>query len=157
MDYDTDMGGDIFQGGCQSRLCTDRRKCPTPIISRYTFFGGRRKTIRRGGDKKSHIYVDLYSVRLLIAVVSLMLLSWVDAFLTLELIDKGTAVEANPVMAYVLKYGTTPFTMIKFSITACCLVVLCLLKNVKMARIFLPCAIKFYLVVVIYELYLFML
>lgn len=101
--------------------------------------------------------MDLYSVRLMVALVSLLTLSCMDAFLTLELIDKGTVIEANPFMAYVLRFGTTPFALIKFVITACALVVLCLLKNVKMARVCLPCAIKLYLLVVLYELYLFLL
>jgi hypothetical protein len=139
-----------------TRALPDRRKDPTPIISRFTFIGGRRKTVRRDTDKKEHIYVDLYSTRLLIAVVFLLILSCLDAFLTLQLIKKGSAVEANPLMAYVLNYGTTPFTVIKFSITAFSLTILCLFKNVKITRLCLPFAIKMYVLVVIYELYLFM-
>jgi hypothetical protein len=137
------------------REFTDRRQCPTPILSRYTFYGGRRKTVRRNQDKSSSIYVDLYSTRLLVAVLSLLLLSCLDAFLTLELIHKGRVVEANPLMAFFLEYGTMPFTIIKFTITAFCLIILCLFKNVKITRLSLPLAIKMYLLVVIYELYLF--
>lgn len=137
------------------RSFTDRRRCPTPIISRYTFYGGRRKTVRRDEDKSINIYVDLYSTRLLIAVMFLLILSCLDAFLTLELIDKGRVIEANPLMAFFLEYGTTPFTVIKFVITAFCLVILCLFKNVRITRLCLPFALKMYLLVVIYELYLF--
>lgn len=139
-----------------NRTISDRRKRPTPIMSKYTFYGGQRKTVRRGKDKKEHIYVDLYSARLLIAVTSLLLLSCLDAFLTLELIGKGYAVEANPIMAYFLDYGTTPFAAVKFFITSFCLTILCLFKNVKITRLSLPFAIKMYLIVVLYEFYLFM-
>lgn len=140
----------------KNRGFQDRRKCPTPMISRFTFYGGRRKTVRRTEDKKEHIYVDLYSTRLLVAVLSLLLLSSLDAFLTLALIDKGHAVEANPLMAMLLDYGTTPFAVIKFTITAFALIILCVFKNVKITRVCLPCAIKMYVCVVLYELYLFM-
>lgn len=138
-----------------TRTVADRRRCPTPIISRYTFAGGRRKTVRREQDKKVHVYVDLYSARLLIIVISLLILSCLDAYLTLELIEKGSVIEANPIMAYVLNYGVTPFTVIKFGITAFCLTVLCLFKNVRITRVCLPCAIKIYIAVVAYELYLY--
>ena len=138
------------------RLLSDRRKCPTPLFSRYTFFGGRRKCVRREKEKKVCIYVDLYSTRLLILLISLLLLSCVDAYLTLELIGKGHVVEANPIMAFFLDYGETPFTVVKFVITAFCLIILCLFKNVKVARICLPFAVKMYILVVAYEFYLFM-
>ncbi len=138
------------------RSVTDRRKCPTPIISRYTFSGGQRKIIRREADKSEHIYVDLYSTRLLIAIMSLLLLSCLDAYLTLELIRKGSAVEVNPVMAYFLAYGTLPFTVTKFIITASSLIIMILFKNVKITRLCLPCAIKIYILIVIYEFYIFL-
>lgn len=147
---------DISTGENNSRLILDRRKGPTPIISRYTFYGGRRKSVRREGEGKTFIYVDLYSTRLLIAVMSLLLLSCLDAYLTLELIGKGHVVEANPLMAFFLDYGPTPFTVVKFVITAVCLIILCLFKNVRVTRICLPFAIKMYLLVIAYELYLFM-
>jgi hypothetical protein len=146
----------ISAGESKTRLLLDRRKCPTPILSRYTFYGGKRKSVRREKEKKVFIYVDLYSTRLLIAVMSLLLLSCVDAYFTLELIEKGHVIEANPIMAFFLDYGATLFTVVKFVITACCLIILCLFKNVKVTRICLPFAIKMYILVVSYECYLFM-
>lgn len=135
---------------------SDRRRCPTPIISRYTLYGGQRKTARRAEDKIEHIFVDLYSSRLLAIVMSLLVLSCLDAYLTLSLIGTGRVIEANPVMAFFLDYGFVPFTLIKFIITSTCIIILCVLKNVKITRICLPCAINVYVFVVVYELYLFM-
>ncbi|RJO59870.1 hypothetical protein C4544_07595 [candidate division WS5 bacterium] len=151
------MNSDIIMLSVEnnSRLHLDRRKCPTPIISRYTFYGGRRRKARREEERKTFIYVDLYSTRLLVAVMFLLLLSCLDAYLTLELIGRGHVVEANPVMAFFLEYGPTPFTVVKFVITASCLTILCLFKNVKVTRICLPFAIKMYLLVIAYEFYLF--
>ncbi len=138
-----------------SRDASDRRKCPTPIISRYTVIGGKRHTIRRDEDKKKHLFVDLYSTRLLVVVMLLLGLSCLDAFLTLELIDKGKVVEANPIMAYFLSYGIVPFTVIKFVITASALIVLCVFKNVNITRVGVPLALKIYMAVIAYEIYLF--
>lgn len=137
------------------RTLSDRRICPTPIISRYTFSNGRRKTIRRKSEKRSNIYVDVYSTRLVIAVLSLLLLSCLDAFLTLTLIDKGLAYEANPFMAFFLDISVFHFSSVKFFITATALIALCLFKNVKITRIGLPVAIKIYIAVIIYEIYLY--
>ena len=145
----------ILEDDTQNRLYSDRRKTPTPIFNRYLLWGGRRRLVRRSEDKKKHLFVDLYSARLLIAVVLLMCLSSLDAFLTLELIHRGKVVEANPVMAYFLNIGILPFTGIKFLITAASLIVLCVFKNVTVTRISLPLAIKVYMAVVAYECYLF--
>lgn len=139
----------------EKRASNDRRKRPTPIISRHTFYGGRRKVIRREEEGKKHIYVDLYSTRLLLAAIALLLLSSLDAFLTLELIENGRVVEANPLMATLLNHSETLFAVTKFAITASALTILILFKNVKITRICLPCAIKLYMLVIAYELYLF--
>lgn len=138
------------------RKTADRRKCPTPMFSRYTFFGGKRKHIRRDCDRKKHIFVDVYSTRLLIAVLTLLLFSIADAYLTLILIEKGKVFEANPLMAFCLDLGIMPFAIIKFVVTGFALIVLCLFKNVNLTRISLPIAIKIYLAVIIYEIYLYM-
>jgi len=138
------------------RTLKDRRRCPTPILSRYTCWGGRRKIIRRVSEKKSSLFVDIYSTRLLIAVLSLLSLSCLDAFMTLSLIEKGSVVEANPVMSFFLDFGVFHFSLAKFVVTAIALLILCLFKNVNITRIALPVAIKIYLAVIIYEIYLYM-
>jgi hypothetical protein len=137
------------------RVFSDRRRCPTPVISRYTFTGGKRKKARREEDKKKCIFVDLYSTRLLIAVSFLISLSCTDAYLTLALIEKGSVVELNPLMSFFLNLGVIQFSFIKFIITALSLIVLCLFKNVNITRIAVPVIMKIYLVVIMYELYLY--
>lgn len=139
-----------------NRSGSDRRRCPTSVISRYALFGGQRKVVRREEDKKTHLFVDLYSTRLLIAIILLLCLSSLDAFLTLSLLEKGKVMEANPVMAYVLNFGIMPFTIIKFLITSVALIILCVFKNVYITRVSLPIAIKIYFAVIVYELYLFL-
>jgi hypothetical protein len=135
---------------------TDRRKAPTPIISRFSLYGGRRKIIRRGYDKGGHLFVDLYSTRLFIAVLALLLLSVFDAYMTLTLINRGSVYEANPLMAYFLDYGIFHFTAAKLIITITAICILCLFKNVRLTRIGLPVAIKIYILIVAYEFYIFL-
>lgn len=137
------------------RAFSDRRKSPTPIISRYTFFGGRRKKARRKEDKKNYIFVDLYSTRLMIAVLFLLSLSCIDAFLTLELIKRGVVYEVNPFMAFFLGRGVFQFSLMKFVLTSASLIVLCLFKNFNITRICLPVIMQIYLIVVSYEIYLY--
>jgi hypothetical protein len=139
-----------------SKKRTDRRKTPTPIFSKYTFYGGRRKIIRRSDDKRKHLFVDLYSTRLFVAVLALLLLSGFDACLTLSLISRGHVYEANPFMAYFLDHGIFHFTVVKLIITITAICILCLLKNVRLTRIGLPIAIKIYILIVAYEFYLFL-
>ena len=138
----------------ECRVNPERRKHPTPIFSRYTFWGGRRKTIREN-DRKKHLFVDLYSTRLLVEVIFLLCLCCLDAYFTLSLIERGNVIEANPIMAYLLWYGIMPFVVIKFIFTALLIAILTIFQNVKIARFGLPFAIKIYIVVILYELYLF--
>lgn len=135
---------------------SDRRKNPTPIFSRFSLCGGQRKIIRREYDKGEHLFVDLYSTRLFIAVLVLLLLSGIDAYMTLTLISRGNVYEANPLMAYFLDYGIFHFTAAKLIITIASICILCLFKNVRLTRIGLPVAIKFYILIVAYEFYLFL-
>jgi hypothetical protein len=139
-----------------SRNHSDRRKTPTPIISRHSLYGGQRKIIRRDYEKGKHLFVDLYSTRLFIAVLALLLLSCFDAYMTLTLIQKGSVYEANPFMAYFLDYGIFHFTAAKLIITIASICILCLFKNVRLTRIGLPVAINIYILIVAYEFYLFL-
>ena len=86
------------------RVLSDRRKLSNHLINRYTLIGGRRKAIRRETDKKKHfLLIDYYSPRLLIVLLSILLLSYVDAYLTLALIKTNIIVEVNPSMAFHLE------------------------------------------------------
>jgi hypothetical protein len=145
-----------FDKECNRDL-SDRRQRPTPVISRHTFGRGRRKTVRRTSEKKTHLFVDLYSARLLLVVAAVISLSCIDAYFTLMLIAKGKVIEANPFMAELLSHGVFPFIFVKFIVTASALLVLCLFKNARITRISLPLAVTIYLCVIVYEIYLYML
>lgn len=139
-------------GHLSRRKVPDRRRHATPFISRYTFWGGRRKYTRRGIDRKSHLFVDVYSARIWILLLSLISLSTVDAHFTLLLTHERLAVELNPVMAYYLGKGSSKFLLGKLFLTIVSIIVFCICKNIILARIGVVIAVLAYLGVVIYEL-----
>ncbi len=139
-------------GETTRRSTPDRRKSPTFFISRYSFIGGRRKTIRREEDKKKYVFVDLYSTRLFIVLLMLSALSIVDSYFTLALIQGNLAVEINPVMAFFLDYGDTPFVLSKFLLTTIPLFVLCICKNRPITRVLVVFTVVCYLFIIMHEL-----
>ena len=139
-------------GETGNRIIPDRRKRPTPFISRYSFIGGRRKTIRREEDKKKHVFVDLYSTRLFIIVIILSALSIIDSYFTLSLIKGNLAVEINPIMAFFLDQGSTPFVLTKYLFTTIPLFILCICKNRPATRVLVVLTVCLYLFVIMHEL-----
>ncbi len=136
----------------EKRTLPDRRLKPTPLFSRYTLMGGRRRTIRRDRDRKRHLFVDIYDTRLFIVLVLLLVMNVLDGFLTLLLIRENIIVEANPLMAYCLDYGHMPFFWVKYSLMAVSLVIFCVLKNVRFSRVALTGSFITYASVLVYEL-----
>lgn len=80
---------------------------------RWLFTPGRRSLVRRKSDLCEIHILDYYSPKLFYFLVATLLLSVVDALLTLWLIDHG-AVELNPVMAYYLDKGPNVFMAVKY-------------------------------------------
>ncbi len=135
-----------------NRIIRDRRKYPTPLISRYSFYGGQRKMSRRETDRKQHIFVDQYSTSLFIILLLLLILSLFDGFFTFILIKHNIVFEANPIMAFFLGYDHVSFFAVKFLITGVSVLIFCLCKNNYVTKIFLGVAVIIYLSIVLYEL-----
>ncbi len=136
------------------RICPDRRKRPTSLLTKYALLRGRRGAVRRTTDKKKHMFVDVYSPLLFIVILSILLLSFVDVYLTLNLINKGVIAEANPSMLFHLEKGTLPFILNKFFITSISLIILCLFKENYIARFGLSFSIIVYIAIITYQFYL---
>jgi hypothetical protein len=132
----------------------DRRETGTPLISRYAFWGGQRKKARRKTDKKRHLFVDCYSLRLLLVLLVLLLFNYIDSYLTLILIQHDVAVEGNPIMAFHMEHGILSFVVNKGFITSISLIIFCILKNVYIAKIGLAFSVSIYYFIVLYELFL---
>ena len=134
------------------RIEIDRRRQPTPGLSRYTFFG-RRKMIRRKTDWQKGGYVDRYSSILFFFLISIVGLNVLDAFLTLLILDlKGW--EANPVVNSVITLYGTKFWIWKFFIVSVPLALLCLHSRFKWVKEIIVVISCLYIMVVAYQVFL---
>jgi hypothetical protein len=113
-----------------TRAIPDRRKRPTSLLNSYIFRGDRRGN-RRITDTKKVYYVDKFNTTEWTTILLLTFLCIADAILTLHHLNKGFR-ELNPLLNSFLIYGgKTWFIIIKFGITAPCLLFLFLhCKNI---------------------------
>jgi len=137
----------------ERRAHTDRRRSPTPIFSRYTLIG-RRRGVRREEDSRNHVYVDRYSPRLFMLILAIVILGIADAFFTIYYVLVHHAIEVNPLMNFFLGKSPHIFFYVKYILTAVCLIVLCLHKNLPVVRFLLMVILFIYLVVVVNHMYL---
>ncbi len=101
--------------GDERRRGTDRRRHSWRTVTYCGLHGrGRRKQARR---QNHSYYLDRYEHSLVFIGVLILLLSCLDALLTLNLLTKG-AYEANYFMAQLLDVGVRPFILTKILLTA---------------------------------------
>lgn len=122
------------------------------MLSRYTFFGGRRKGDRRRPESLNQ-YVDLYEPVLAGIMVAVAILCALDAVFTLLYIQKGGS-EANPIMDWLIRQGAQAFVVVKCAVTNLGLLVLCLHKNFRYVRGVIWGVFILYLLLFLYHLYL---
>ncbi len=134
------------------RTTKDRRKQPTPGLSRYTFFG-RRKMNRRKSDSRRGGYIDRYSPTLFFFLITIIGLNVLDALFTLMILDlKGW--EANPVVHSVISLYGTKFWVWKFSIVSVSLILLCLHSRFRLVKEIIVGISCLYGLVVLYQIFL---
>lgn len=144
----------MFTGGSglrelDERIVIDRRKQPTPALSRYTFFG-RRKTIRRKSDQLKGGYVDRYGSIILFFVVLIIGLNVLDALFTMMILElKG--LELNPVIGAVMAIHGDKFWVWKFSIVSVSLILLCLHSKFRLVKPILVGLSVIYMAIVLYQ------
>jgi hypothetical protein len=83
------------------RTGKDRRRKPTPALSRYTLLG-RRRRIRRKSDQERGGYIDHYSGGLFIALILIASLNILDSFFTILVLNDG-GWELNPIVRSVIE------------------------------------------------------
>ena len=152
------MGNTNLNTKKNKRSGNDRRKRPGFNI-RLLLGAGKRGLIRRQKDRSKFFFVDRYSPKLFVAIVTILFLCVVDALLTLFLIDNG-AYETNPIMAYYLKLGPHAFFAVKYAVTIVGTIVLLIFRNIVIWKINIKTQsliylfAGIYLAVVVWELYL---
>lgn len=117
----------------ERRSGTDRRKKRFSLVLRL-FRPGRRGALRREADRRGFYLLDFYSPRIFYAMTTVLLLSVIDAYLTLWLLGEG-ATELNPVMAYFLKSGPLVFVAAKYAMTSVSVVIVVLLNYICIKQV----------------------
>jgi len=115
------------------RTDSDRRDLSwrTPI---FGYLRSRRRTTRRVSEDMP-IFTDYHHPWLFFLAIGIMMLSGFDAFLTLQLLDRG-AIEINPVMAAVINQGTLTFAVTKMLLTSIGILALVFLARATFMRRF---------------------
>lgn len=130
----------------------DRRQRATPMLSRFTFLGGRRRGGRRDGEVEN-IYVDVYSPTLVGLLVVFFALTVVDSVSTLIYLGKGGQ-ELNPIAQWMIDVGPMFFVLVKGVLSGLCLMFVMLHKTFKPARFALGLGFSFYFLLGGYHLVL---
>jgi hypothetical protein len=136
----------------ETREPSDRRRHPTPILSRYTLWG-KRQSLRRKEDKSRGGYVDRYSSGLLLLLVVLLALNAFDAIFTIFILDCGGR-EVNPLMGTLIAFCGERFWIWKFLMVALAVLFLCLHSQFPRVKSALWAVTLVYGGVILYQVYL---
>lgn len=121
---------EICEAIVDQRLLEDRRNFSWQTVF-FGFLRSRRRELRREEDAEI-LFLDWHHPWLFFLSVGIMLMSCLDAFMTLKLIEAGM-VEVNPFMAAMLGHGTETFAASKMLMTGTSILTLVFLAK---ARIF---------------------
>jgi hypothetical protein len=124
----------------------DRRRFNLRSLFGALFTLRRRRSRRK--DDQLNTYIDWYEPWPLVASVVIILLSSLDAFLTLILLDHG-AVELNILMDWLIKMDIRTFAAVKLAVTGLALVILVLHFNFNLYKV-LPVRYLIYALMPIY-------
>ncbi len=136
----------------ERRESTDRRRRPTPILSRYTFVGGKRRDSRRG-EEATACFVDEWGAGLFGVVTCLAALNFLDAWFTIYLLSFGGK-EMNPFIDAVIQLGCWPFIFVKSFGIGICVAILTLTSRFRIAKIGLATVMVGYTLLLFWHLYL---
>src|SRR5210317_1416564 len=163
MEKENNRKNALSSSACESfsnekRRGSDRRTDNKARL-KYLLFNGRRERSRRDEDRGKAAIFDRYNQKLFLAITTILVLSILDAVLTLIVIQRG-ATELNPVMAYFLEHGTPTFIVAKYVLTSIGVLILLIFKNVFLTKIkiythsLFPCIILVFMAVIAWELFL---
>ena len=112
----------------EQRMICDRRNFSWRTVY-YGFMRSRRHILRREQDADV-LFLDWHHPWLFFLAVGTMLMSCLDAFMTLLLLERGM-IEANPFMAAILGQGTTAFAASKMAMTGTGILILVFLAKAR--------------------------
>ena len=136
----------------------DRRNKRIPSFKEMFAFR-RRSQLRRDNDRKKFVIFDRYSTSDMRVVITILVLSIIDAFLTIFLLYHG-AVELNPIMSYFLNINALTFITVKYALTAFSVITIVIfhyafIRYIRIpARYLLDCFAGIFALVICWELFL---
>ena len=130
----------------------ERRKRPTPPLSVFSFWKGRRMYVDPKYTRDG-AYVDLYSVRLAVLLLIFFFFTVVDSVSTLVYLEKGGR-EVNPIAQWMIDQGDAFFILAKGVVSGICILFVMIHKNFRYSRIALFIGFFVYLTLVIYHIVL---
>lgn len=137
----------------ENRALSDRRELSWRTVL-YGFVRSRRRSQRREIESEQR-FTDWHHPWLFFLAVGIMVMSCLDAFMTLLLIDRGM-VEINPVMASVMGHSIAIFAASKLLMTAVGILALVFLARAQFMNrirtgIFLTAIFSLYACLICYE------
>ncbi|HEX7075179.1 MAG TPA: DUF5658 family protein [Hyphomicrobiaceae bacterium] len=111
-----------------TRVLPDRRRFTWRTVV-FGYLRSRRRRHRRDSERDAP-FIDWHHPWLFFLAVGIMLLSTLDAFLTLRLLERG-AIEVNPVMAAMLGHGHFTFAASKMALTGLGIMTLVFLSRLR--------------------------
>ena len=138
----------------EHRELNDRRKQPTPGLSRFSF-SGRRKAFRREADRLKGGYIDRYGTGLFFLLLLIVILNLLDALLTIMILDRG-GWELNPFVRSAIELFGERFWAWKFTLVSITLILLCVHSKFKPFKTLIVTTGFIYASVVLYEIFLLM-
>lgn len=141
------------EGVSESRVLPDRRRFSWRTVV-FGYLLSRRRRHRRVAEHDA-VFIDWHHPWLFFMATGTMLLSTLDAFLTLRLLDRG-AIEVNPVMAMMLGHGPLVFAASKMLLTGFGILTLVFLSRLRVFNlvrtgVLLTFFFSFYACLVCYE------
>jgi hypothetical protein len=146
---------DLSTGTMQpERRSDDQRRTPSSFGSLFSKGPRRRKSRgRRKTDKGA--YVDIYDSRSWSIAIAVLILSFMDAFLTRMHLVRGTASELNPILNKIMDYGGLPaFFAAKAAMTVFPMAVILIHKEWTLGRYAARLCLFAYILLSCYHLYL---
>jgi hypothetical protein len=126
----------------EQRHTKDRRKKPTPMLSRYTLFSGKRFWARRDEDRKGGYYADRFGRGEFVFFAIVVLLNGLDGFLASYIFHNLG--DMNSLLVKSIRYlGGDTFVGVTFILASICVLFLFLHRRFTVARVAIAVIIVF--------------
>jgi hypothetical protein len=117
----------------ERRARPDRRRRVWWSVLYGNYSPRRRSASRRLDDARFH-FLDWHASHLLAVAIGILMLSVLDAFLTVTLLSNG-AIEVNPVMAVVIYRSVALFAAVKMALTGAGVMMMVFLARYRFLRV----------------------